>query len=125
MVKLFVLCVDRDGEVGRKARLNQVEMHFGPGFLAENAWEEIETWILAGLQLPKKWNWGVVRAEVHVKETYFEPLARERGVSGSPDGGRAALAEEAGTNITAIRTKCPDDFDHLARRIETAVGVSS
>ena len=45
---IFILCVDRDGEVGRRQRLDQLENQFGPGFLAENAWEEIETWVLAG-----------------------------------------------------------------------------
>ena len=120
MVKLFVLCVDRDGKVGRKTRLDQIEARLGARFLAENAWEEIETWILAGLRLPKKWKWGVIRAEVHVKETYFEPLAREREVSDSPGGGRGVLAREAVRNIAAIRKKCarrlrPPGLPHRSR----------
>ena len=32
-------------------------------FLAENAWEEIEAWVLAGLNLPSDWSWAEVRAE--------------------------------------------------------------
>lgn len=124
MMDLFILCVDRDGKEGRRTRLDQIQIEFGANFLAENAWEEIETWVLAGLHLPKKWKWGVVRAEVRVKETYFEPLARERGVSDSPDGGRGVLAREAVRSIAAIRKKCPDDFGALARRIEAAVGAS-
>ena len=125
MTDFFILCVDRDGIVNRRGRLDRIEAKFGNGytFLAENAWEEIETWALAGLRLPRKWNWAEVRAEVHVKERYFEVLARERGVADGPGGGRKALGEEAANNVRRIRNirqKCPEDFDALARRIEAA-----
>ena len=90
-------------------------------FFAENAWEELETWVLAGLRLPKKWQWADVRAEISVKERYFDVLARRRGVADAPGGGRKPLAEEAARRIDAIRRKCVDDFDALARRIE-AIG---
>ena len=127
MTDLFILCVDRDGVVARRGRLDRIEAKFGNDrtFLAENAWEEIETWTLAGLRLPRNWNWANVRAEVHVKERYFDVLARERGVADGPGGGRKALGEEAASNvrrIRAIRQKCPEDFDALARRIEAATG---
>ena len=73
MTDIFILCIDRDGEEGRRQRLDQLEKKFDNGqtFLAENAWEEIETWLLAGLDLPANWNWRTVRAEVQVKEIYF------------------------------------------------------
>ena len=123
MTDLFILCVDRDGLQSRRTRLNQIEAKFGNScaFLAENAWEEIETWTLAGLRLPGNWNWADVRAEVHVKERYFDVLAEERGVADGPGGGRKALGEEAANSvrrIRAIRQRCPDDFDALAQRIE-------
>ena len=122
-VDIFILCVDRDGNTGRRQRLDQLEARFGKGtsFLAENAWEEIETWVLAGLNLPSDWRWADVRAEVHVKETYFEPLADRRGLSDSPGRGRQALGEEASRRISAIRQKCPEDFEALARRLEAVV----
>lgn len=102
---VFILCVDRDGVVGRRQRLNQTEQEFGTAriFLAENAWEEIETWALAGLELPSDWRWADVRAEVDVKERYFEPLAALRGLTGSLGRGRKALGEEASRRIPAIR----------------------
>ena len=123
MADIFILCVDRDGEVGRRQRLDHIEEEFrnGQSFFAENAWEEIETWILAGLRLPNEWRWADVRAEVQVKERYFEPLADQRGLSDSPGGGRRALGEEASRRIGAIRLKCPEDFDALAQRLEAAV----
>ncbi len=117
---VFILCVDRDGELGRRQRLDQLESQFGNGvqFLAENAREEIETWVLAGLNLPNDWRWADVRSEVHVKETYFEPLVAERGLSDSPGRGRKALGEEASRRIDAIRQECPEDFDALVRRLQ-------
>ena len=120
MTDVFILCVDRDGERGRRIRLDQIEADFGAGltFLAENAWEEIETWALAGLTLPRDWRWADVRAEVHVKERYFEPLAVRRGVADGPGAGRKALGDEAARRIPAIRRKSPEDFDALARRLE-------
>ena len=126
MMDIFILCVDRDGEEGRRQRLDQIEEEFGDGrvFLAENAWEELETWVLAGLDLPPNWNWGTVRAEVQVKEKYFEPLVAQRRLADRSGGGREPLAEEASRRIGAIRQKCPEDFDALARRLQAAVGTA-
>ena len=120
MTQIFILCVDRDGEEGRRRQLDRIEAKFDEeeAFLAENAWEELETWVLAGPNLPRGWRWLDVRAEVQVKETYFDVLARERDVANGPDGGRRALGEEAARNIQAIRQKCPEDFDALVRRLE-------
>ena len=119
MTDLFILCVDRDCEQGRRDRLDELENVFGSNhtFFAENAWEEIETWMLAGLPLPRNWRWADVRAERQVKERYFEPFASQRGVSDGPGRGRKALGEEASRNISAIRSKCSEDFDVLACRI--------
>ena len=120
MTDLFILCVDRDGNLSRRNRLDQIEVEFDGQrrFLAENAWEELETWTLAGLSLPNDWRWAEVRAEVSVKERYFAPLARQRGVVGGLGQGRMRLGEEAARHIAAIRQKCREDFDRLARRIE-------
>ena len=122
-VDIFILCVDRDGETGRRQRLDQIEQEFGISntFLAENAWEEVETWALAGLNLPNGWQWATVRADVHVKERFFEPFADWRGLSDSPGGGRKVLGEEASHHISAIRQKCPEDFESLAHRIATVI----
>ena len=94
-------------EIARRRRglPDRIEGAFRNGykFFAENAWEEIETWVLAGLDLPGSWRWADVRAEVHVKETYFEPLAEQRGVGDGPGGCRKVLGREAARNIPAIR----------------------
>lgn len=121
MTDVFILCVDRDGEIGRRQSLDNIEANFKPvcRFLAANAWEELETWVLAGLDLPRQWRWEDVRAEIDVKERYFERLAADRGLSDALAGGRDALAKEAARNINAIRQKCPEDFGELAHRLAT------
>ncbi|MDF5730871.1 MAG: hypothetical protein PUP92_23370 [Rhizonema sp. PD38] len=81
MVNLFLLCVDRDGKKGRKEALTTIEQQAaniltgGRLLLAENAWQEIEVWVLAGHDLLSDWNWQVIRNEVNPKETYFLPLS--------------------------------------------------
>lgn len=125
MVDLFVLCVDRDGHEDRRARLDRLEETLGETlgetgggtFLAENAWEELETWVLAGLKLPRGWRWSQVRAEVSVKERYFDAVVQERKLADHPGRGRQPLAKEASRRIDAIRRKCPEDFGALAKRI--------
>ena len=44
MIDIFILCVDRDGDLGRRARLDNIELEFGGErvLFAVNAWEEIE-----------------------------------------------------------------------------------
>lgn len=120
MIDIFVLCVDRDGVMTRRNRLDELERKFGTTrpFLAVNAWEELETWILAGLDLRAEWVWTEIRREISVKERYFEPLARDRGVADGPGGGRKALGEEAARRLTGIRQKCCEDFDAVAVQLE-------
>ena len=123
-VDLFILCVDRDGIEHRRIRLNNLEekardfLPEGKLFLAENAWQEIEVWVLAGhTDLPQTWRWQDVRSEPHPKEMYFEPFARQKGISDTPDGGRRKLAEEAARNYLRIRQLCPEDIRNLEDRI--------
>ena len=123
MTRIVILCVDRDGNLQRRRRLEEMEQEFGRDrvFLAENAWEELETWVLAGLRLLPGWRWEDVRAEVRVKEVYFDVLARGRGLTQTLGGGRKRLAEEAARQIDTIRQKCPEDFNALAQRLETYI----
>lgn len=54
MFHLYLLCVDRDGDANRQAVLDSLEKQAKAAvgrdraFLAENAWQEIEVWLLAG-----------------------------------------------------------------------------
>lgn len=120
MYDLYILCVDRDGVVGRRQRLDDIEREVGPNFFAVNAWEEIEAWVLAGLDLPSEWRWQEVRAAINVKEEYFEPLIIRRGMRiDSSHTGWKTFGAEAARRINAIRQKCPEDFDSLAQRLQS------
>ena len=129
--RIIILCVDRDGQVGRRLRLDNIEREIGRridtkfrgglDFLAVDAWEEVEAWVLAGLDLQPGWRWITVRAEIHVKERYFDPLAESLGLADDHGGGRKRLGKFAARRIDAIRQKCPEDFDALARRLEDII----
>lgn len=118
---IFILCVDRDGDTARRGALDALESHMQNTnrffFLAENAWEEIETWILAGLDLPKDGNWADVRAAIHVKEEYFDQLVKMRDIYAGPGREHKDLGREATWRIARIRQLCPEDFGTLSQRL--------
>ena len=126
MTDLFLLCVDRDGEEHRRSALNglekQAKAHFPGGlFLAENAWQELEVWLLAGHDtLPKEWKWAEIRAERDPKERYYRPFAQQNGVLNQPAQGRRTPAEQAAKNYARIRRLCREDIEALEKNIRAA-----
>ncbi len=76
-VRLFLLCVDRDGKEGRRAALDGLErkaaevLPTGRILVGKNAWQEVEVWVLAGHDLPGDWSWSAIRAHSDSKEAYF------------------------------------------------------
>lgn len=127
---LFILCVDRDGKEGRKQRLNELEQEAKKFLtsrqsllLAENAWQEIEVWVLAGYDLPSEWKWEEVRQEEHPKETYFLPLAKQKNLLETPGEGRKIMAEKAAGNYKRLRQLCPEDLLNLEQRIKDWLDV--
>ncbi|MBM4396668.1 MAG: hypothetical protein FJ087_13390 [Deltaproteobacteria bacterium] len=123
MANLLLLIVDRDGEEHRSKRIERIEgeacgaLKAGQALLGENAWQEVEVWILAGHDLPADWQWKEVRAEVNPKERYFQPFAVARGVAGESDGGRGSLAAAAARRFDRVLRLCPEDLGNLATRI--------
>jgi hypothetical protein len=123
MVDLFLLCVDRDCVEGRRGALNQIEerakeiLANDKCLLAENAWQEIEVWALAGLDIPHDWPWQGIRAECNPKETYFKPYAAQRRLLDEPGEGRKTLGEEAARHYQRVRQLCPEDIQCLENRI--------
>jgi hypothetical protein len=119
MVDLFVLCVDRDGNEHRRKILDNLEAQAkreigeGRAFVAENAWQEVEVWLLAGHELPLGWNWKEIRKETHPKEHYYLPFAEARGVLDLPGEGRGKLAREAAARYDRIRKRCKEDIQNL------------
>lgn len=122
MIDLFLICVDRDGREGRRASLDRLEELAAEAMperivLAENAWQEIEVWVLAGHVLPKAWSWKTIRQEMHPKENFYVPFAAHRGVLDEPAQGRKRLAEEAARQYRRVRSRCPEDFANLEERL--------
>jgi hypothetical protein len=130
LVDLFLLCVDRDGQEGRRDSLDHLEQRareklnvdgFGEiCFLAVAAQQEIEVWALGGLDdlpTPTEYQWDDVRQAPNSKERYFAPHAEKRGVSEREFGGRKTLGEESAANYDALRQKCPE-LDELEQRVE-------
>ena len=124
---MFILCVDRDGIAGRKQQLEEIERQAArvlgerSYLLAENAWQELEVWVLAGHELPMEWKWAGIRQESNPKETYFLPFAKARNVLQGPGEGRKTLALEAAKRYERIRRLCPEDIGELERRIKDLV----
>jgi len=123
MFHLYLLCVDRDGDVNRQAVLDSLEIQARTfiardrAFLAEHAWQEIEVWLLAGHDLPRKWVWKAIRDEPHPKERYYRPFAKSRGALDLPGEGRDKLAQEAALHYDQIRGRCKEDIQRLESRI--------
>lgn len=123
MVQVFLLIVDRDGQASRRHRLDALEkkareiVEAPRVFMAENAWQEIEVWVLAGLDLDRRWSWQDLRSESNPKERYYEPHAGSRGVLGQPYQGRKMLGEEAARRYRRIRKLCPEDVAALESRL--------
>lgn len=127
MVNIFLLIVDRDGKPGRRAALDNLEKraqdYLGTSrfLLAENAWQEIEVWAIAGQPLPKDWNWVDVRAHADPKEAYFAPLAASRKLLDEPGQGRTTLGREAAANYARVRSLCPEDVQQLETRLKLVI----
>jgi hypothetical protein len=130
MVQIFLLLVDRDGVGSRRQALDRLEQlanaNLGSGktLLAENAWQEIEVWALAGQNLPKEWQWKEIRAEIHPKEKYFEPLAEKRGLTRHPGEGRTIMGRQAATNYARVRSRCKEDIEALETKLKNWCGAN-
>lgn len=123
MVHLFVLIVDRDGQPGRKQRTDEIETALSAElkpkakrFLAEVAWQEVEVFILAGLELPANWRWADIRDDADVKDTFFKQLVGLRSTSKYPHDGRKKLMAESIKNWQRIKSRCPEDVVALITR---------
>ena len=120
MVDLFLLIVDRDCRAPDRPRggdraeaLRSLERRVADSgqlgarsrFLACEAVEELEVWLLAGFDLP---NWGRIRNHCDPKEAFFEPFAKERNVFDKPAEGRTELMGEAVRRYKRIRQLCAE-----------------
>ena len=117
---LILLCVDRDADPDTEAKLANLEEKINKKlennqnlkiFLAENAYQEIEVWLLAGLKEfldTKNFAWQAIRDERDPKDKYFIPFSKEKGYFDYPNDGRQELAKEAARNYQRICKMCPE-----------------
>lgn len=130
MVDLFLLIVDRDCQApdrprggNREAALRSLEQRISASgelgtscrFLAYEAIEELEVWLLAGFDVP---GWQEIRGHCDPKEAFFEPFSNGRGVFEKPAEGRADLMADAVRRYRRIRHLCPE-IQVLEQRILT------
>ncbi len=123
-VDLFILCVDRDNSIGRRSALDSLEIYLQPKvkkpgglFVGENAWQEIEVWVLAGHPLLPDWKWSEIRSHRDPKEEFFQPLADASNVSADDDGGRKRLGFQAAKKYKRVRQLCKEDIQALEKRL--------
>jgi hypothetical protein len=124
-IDIFLLCIDRDQVPERINKLAEIEeqsanLLSGKRVLfGENAWQELEVWVLAGLEdLPPNWPWGEIRLECDPKETYFKPYVESRGLRDTPGEGRQILGAEAARNYKSLRSRCREDIQRLESRVK-------
>lgn len=135
-VNLFIEVVDRDCNVtghpqavsDRQAALAGIENEIGAGYggavlLGQAAWEEIEVWLLAGLDWKTafpEWRWADIRNERDPKERYYLPYARFRGLENSAAEGREILGKEAARQyLKRLRGFCQEDLAALEARVKS------
>ena len=73
--------------------------------------QELETWLLSGHPEKLKslgWRWPEIRAEISVKERFFQPFLARYGDPASPSEGRERLMQEALANYAGIKQRCPE-----------------
>lgn len=123
-IQLILLLVDRDGNENRRASLDHLETLANENyptlkFIAENAWQEVEVWALAGCgDLPTEWAWKDIRSDRDPKERFFSAYSQMRGFSQLEHEGRKEIATAAAAQYTRIRTLCPEDIQELETKIK-------
>jgi hypothetical protein len=133
-VDLFIEVVDRDCNVtghpqatsDRQLALQGIENQIAASYpgevlLGQAAWEEIEVWILAGVEWKAcfpQWRWTDIRSHRDPKDAFFIPYARIRGLENSAAEGRDVLGREAARQYAKrLRSFCKEDLRALEDRV--------
>ncbi|HLL04655.1 MAG TPA: hypothetical protein VK539_28985 [Myxococcaceae bacterium] len=121
MVDLFLVMVDRDGDLRRPERVKMLESAF-PQLLSCLAIEEVEVWMLALHRETLAASWHDIRAEHHPKERFAQPFLVEHAPKLDPGQGRAWAMRELGGKWKGILAVCPEleEFSQrLGARLQT------
>jgi hypothetical protein len=123
MVDLFLVMVDRDGDLRRPERVKALEREF-PQLLSCLAIEEVEVWMLALHRESLSASWPDVRAEHHPKEHFAQPFLAAHAPKLDPGQGRAWAMRELGGKWKGVLSVCPEleEFSQrLGARLQTQV----
>ena len=116
---LILFLVDADGKDrrGEFEALEKEAANQGTRLVCCAAKQEVEIWLLAGHREKLGAGWQAVRAEVSVKERFFEPFLRENGNPKAAGGGREELMKETLSNYGALLQLCPElaELEHRIR----------
>jgi hypothetical protein len=107
---LLLFLSDADGK-DRSAEFNRLEDEAkgkGVKLLCCAAVQEVEVWLLAGHLDKLSVSWERLRAEVSVKENYFEPFLSKYGDPRRAGGGRDLLMKETLQNYSGLIQRCPE-----------------
>jgi hypothetical protein len=112
MANIFVLCVDRDGVMTRRNRLDELERKLGTPrcFPSVNAWEELETSLPAGLDLRKEWVGQISAGKFRSRNAISN---RSRGSEASPMAREAAAGHSERRPLGALHrdtSEVPREF---------------
>lgn len=108
MFSVFLLIVDRDGDLKRADRVSALVREHPDKLVACLAVEEVETWMLALHRAALSAPWPQVRAERDPKERYAEPFLRERGWSMELGKGRKRAMRDIGAQWAGLLQVCPE-----------------
>lgn len=117
---LFLFLPDADGK-DRTSEFAGLERDIASGqLLCCAAVQEVETWLLAGYPGKLPASWSEIRADVSVKERYFEPFLKAFGNPNAAGGGREELMKSALSNFSGILSRSPELAD-LQERIKVKI----
>jgi hypothetical protein len=116
MVDLFLVLVDRDGDLERPAvARSREEEHPGRLFVCL-AIEEVEVWMLALHRDTLGVPWTEVRSERNPKERFAQPFLITQAPKLDVGGGRAWAMRELGGGWRGVLQVCPE-LQELRERI--------
>ena len=118
MFDLFLVLIDRDGDIRRSTLANQREAEHAGSLFVCLAIEEVEVWMLAIHRRDLDLSWSQVRSEIHPKERIAEPFLAERFYKLNRGAATAWAMRGLGKQWKGVLRRCPE-LKELQQRIES------
>jgi hypothetical protein len=118
MFDLFLVLIDRDGELHRSTVASQRESEHEGRLFVCLAIEEIEVWMLAIHRKDLGLSWSQIRAETHPKERIAQPFLAKKVRKLNRGAAREWAMLGLGTHWKGVLRCCPE-LKQLQKRIES------